>query len=547
MQKEDNLRGFGGVAALAVLTAFLIFSCETPDDPPIIPQYNNVAFVSLTADGTANLTTSKLVLTFDKDIDGLATADITLTVGNTGAVKNILTKKSAGTYELSLKNITAGGMVSVSVAKSGYTVTGGPKNVTIYYKQGTGSGEGDPDIPDYLITKWYTSQPLADADSGTGTFEFTQEGKLLHMGQDNQLTITVDNNVITIYRSGAQIGTVKFNLSGTTINFSESTGEQILSTTLTFYKKGEINPIEISFNDLTQDGNSTKTTTKLTLTFDNDIDDLVVNDIILGNVTNGAVKGVLTRTGTGTYELTVSGINKVGSNNINISVVKNGYNITGGPRNVSIWGYSQTISGNTSGDFQYSYETLTQDVTITGYTGSGGNVSIPAVINNMPVTKIKDNYDQYSGVFSFKILTSIVIPNSITYIGDHAFSGCGLPSVTLSNNVTYIGEAAFFNNNLTNITIPTSLNIILDSTFDNNNLTSVIIPDNIIYIGSSAFLRNNIISVTIGENVNLGFGIFDSTGTTASGFENAYNNTYNKEKGTYTRTNSSSTTWNKVN
>ncbi|MDY2592284.1 MAG: leucine-rich repeat domain-containing protein, partial [Sodaliphilus sp.] len=41
-------------------------------------------------------------------------------------------------------------------------------------------------------------------------------------------------------------------------------------------------------------------------------------------------------------------------------------------------------------------------------------------------------------------LTSVTIPNSVTSIGDYAFSDCtGLTSITIGNSVTEIGECAF--------------------------------------------------------------------------------------------------------
>ena len=41
-------------------------------------------------------------------------------------------------------------------------------------------------------------------------------------------------------------------------------------------------------------------------------------------------------------------------------------------------------------------------------------------------------------------LTSVTIPDSVTYIGDYAFGDCsGLTSVTIGNSVTSIGESAF--------------------------------------------------------------------------------------------------------
>lgn len=65
----------------------------------------------------------------------------------------------------------------------------------------------------------------------------------------------------------------------------------------------------------------------------------------------------------------------------------------------------------------YAYTTNADDtITITGYTGPGGTVNIPASIDGRIVTGIG------SSVFwSYTNLAGIIIPSSVTHIGDYAF------------------------------------------------------------------------------------------------------------------------------
>ncbi len=58
---------------------------------------------------------------------------------------------------------------------------------------------------------------------------------------------------------------------------------------------------------------------------------------------------------------------------------------------------------------QFDYTTANGQITITGYTGLGGAVTIPSTINFLPVTRIGDN------AFYFDpSLTRVTIPDSIT-------------------------------------------------------------------------------------------------------------------------------------
>ena len=77
-----------------------------------------------------------------------------------------------------------------------------------------------------------------------------------------------------------------------------------------------------------------------------------------------------------------------------------------------------------------------------------------------------------------------------TKISSYAFYGCtGLTSVTIGNGVTSIGDSAFeYCTGLTNIEIPSSVTSIGGSAFNNcTGLTSINIPSSVTSIGSDAF------------------------------------------------------------
>lgn len=72
----------------------------------------------------------------------------------------------------------------------------------------------------------------------------------------------------------------------------------------------------------------------------------------------------------------------------------------------------------------------------------------------------------------------LIIPKSVTTIGDIAFSTCNLTSVILQDGLKQIGDGAFMNNNLTKIYLPSSINKIGQYAFEfNSNLTDVISPN----------------------------------------------------------------------
>jgi len=198
-------------------------------------------------------------------------------------------------------------------------------------------------------------------------------------------------------------------------------------------------------------------------------------------------------------------------------------------------------AGPVAADFTYSSDGT--NVTITGYTGSGGAVVVPAQIEGLPVTTLAD----YSFAWHDSV-TNVVIPDSVTAIGNYAFAWCdGMLDAAIPDSVAAIGDYAFGScDSLTaiavhaanpsyssvsgvlfdgsgnaliqfpggktgNYTIPGAVTAIQASAFhDCDALTGATIPDGVLSIGDYAFENcGALTNVTIGNGVTtIGFAAF---------------------------------------
>jgi len=137
------------------------------------------------------------------------------------------------------------------------------------------------------------------------------------------------------------------------------------------------------------------------------------------------------------------------------------------------------------------------------YVGNKTTVRIPAKIKGMNVIAIGKSAFNNEASGSNK-LTSVTIPDNVTYIGSNAFSENKLTRIIIPNGVTSIGYLAFSENQLTNVIIPNSVTSIGYLAFSNNQLTSVIIPNSVTHIEFGAFdFGSTITIVTIGSFVIL--------------------------------------------
>ncbi|MBQ3498325.1 MAG: leucine-rich repeat protein [Clostridia bacterium] len=190
----------------------------------------------------------------------------------------------------------------------------------------------------------------------------------------------------------------------------------------------------------------------------------------------------------------------------------------------------------TSGDFTYTVSG--SNATITGYSGTATNLTIPSTLGGYKVVNIGD------GAFkdNTKII-SVIIPSTVININNNAFMNCkklqyvtftkgssnatigrsafkncpSLQSVSLPGNYTNIGKEAFYGcismttfvleksaytyanqlisdyafngcTNLSSISLPTTLKSIGNSAFENcTSLKNVVIPEGVTSIGGAAF------------------------------------------------------------
>ena len=153
------------------------------------------------------------------------------------------------------------------------------------------------------------------------------------------------------------------------------------------------------------------------------------------------------------------------------------------------------------------------------------NITIPD-----SVTSIESN------VFKFcESLTSIIIPNGVTSIEQGAFYYCtGLTNITIPGSVTSIGDSAFTGcTSLTSITIPNGVTSIGYSAFEGcTSLTNITIPDSVTSIEGYAFDScKNLKDITIPGNVTSikKYAFFGCDSLVANVYNNSTGLTYCKD------------------
>lgn len=147
--------------------------------------------------------------------------------------------------------------------------------------------------------------------------------------------------------------------------------------------------------------------------------------------------------------------------------------------------------------------TTNKTVAVAGFNTAGTTVlNIPSTVIGACTSDVYNVTSVAQTAFgNYDSLTSVTMPNSITSIGNYAFSNSGISSLTLSNALTTIADNSFSNNNLTSVNIPNGVTSIGIGAFNGNNISNLTIPNTVTTIGNYAFRGNQLTSVTIPSSV----------------------------------------------
>lgn len=152
-------------------------------------------------------------------------------------------------------------------------------------------------------------------------------------------------------------------------------------------------------------------------------------------------------------------------------------------------------------------------------------ITIPEKINGYDVKSISP-----AAFYKNQCAKGIIIPNSVKYIGENAFSGSSVQSVRLGNGIKQISDRLFENcKYLVDIVLPEGIEKIGIGAFHNCiNLKSIKLPDSLLEMRSSVFdaclslesihIGANLYKIGIHNTEDFAFGCVNLTNITVSPF-----------------------------
>jgi len=133
LEKKQKAPFLMKVLPVVLCASGLLFGgCDTIDGIfSLGNEDSGITFLSVTANGNNQRTTSLLILNFSAPVPGLASADIVFSSVTNGAVTKGILEGTGPSYLLPITNVTRSGDIVVTVSDAGGNVGGGAKTVRL--------------------------------------------------------------------------------------------------------------------------------------------------------------------------------------------------------------------------------------------------------------------------------------------------------------------------------------------------------------------------------------------------------------------------------
>jgi hypothetical protein len=317
----------GGLVLAALVGLFA--ACEEVDYSDVVVQ-----FISVTANGGANETSSELYLTFNKPVEGLNIADITLSnipVVKVNFSEEPVSAEDGYVYTLIVDGLSAAGTVIVKVEKLGFKFEGSPRWTPLYYRVPVSYlSIEDNGSPEQTTTQLFLTfdRVIPDLDNDdislAGGPAGLKKGELSGPRGAGPVVYTLDINGLEAPGPWQLVVSVAKDGYG----FLPSSRQ----VSVDFYSPA------INFMRVEADGDATNKSSMLTLTFDKEITGLRAGDISLDGIPGiikGALSGPFIEFGDYQYTLLISDFTAGGP--LSVSVAKNGFAIANSTRSTTVY------------------------------------------------------------------------------------------------------------------------------------------------------------------------------------------------------------------
>ncbi|MDR0301965.1 MAG: leucine-rich repeat domain-containing protein [Treponema sp.] len=169
-------------------------------------------------------------------------------------------------------------------------------------------------------------------------------------------------------------------------------------------------------------------------------------------------------------------------------------------------------------DYNYLVNGEEDGIILNYYRGyKHGKITLPTEIDGLPVVGIVKTFDERGNppwgdgrVKRQKRITSVAIPDTVTYIEAFIYGCEDVKQITLPENLKIIGQDAFRESGLTSIIIPEGVTDIGKDAFKNcANLTSITLPKSLKRVGENAFEKcTSLVDVKIASGSSIMYGYY---------------------------------------